>query len=422
MIVHRNLTGLMSAGDIVVCCRNRKDGRDERSSLGYLENIHCNTVFLHPILFHLFQIWQKCRLCGINSYNWLSDGFLLLWFCFQNIIKKVSGQKFVYKFVSQPDPSVAEGARSDEEVLRRDGANPNSQSKSQGALTSACPTKSLAQVRYFSHFIVAERDWMNLLWVDGVHAVFNIHIYPQRSSLSASQKSSRNDYMKSGLYSTFTIQSLQVSPNSQPVKTELLLQQDPIPKVTRMPKEVRMDGRMEGREVCSQILISCFVSSRHPLQVCVLAESKPPPAAVGGVDSSLQVIVSQPSPCPTPALSPQVPANTANQSQVRMTPHYMLWDYSCLVQLYNVRKASSGVSACYGRLLEGTTAGSSSSREGVNTLPVFCFTSLLRVNKLLRFILAGSHSVCLQHTSIIKIKILSKFRPCPSSQEKEEIK
>lgn len=64
----------------------------------------------------------------------------------------------------------------------------------------------------------------------------------QRPALGASQKSSRNDYMKSGLYSTFTIQSLQVSPSSQPVKTELLLQQDPSPKGARMPKEVRTGG------------------------------------------------------------------------------------------------------------------------------------------------------------------------------------
>ncbi|XP_056896213.1 ETS domain-containing protein Elk-1 isoform X1 [Takifugu flavidus] len=206
--------------------------------------------------FKLLDAEEVARLWGLrkNKHNMNYDKLsrALRYYYDKNIIKKVSGQKFVYKFVSQPDPSVAEGARSDEEVLRRDGANPNGQPKSQGALTSACPSKSLAQ----------------------------------RSSLSASQKSSRNDYMKSGLYSTFTIQSLQVSPNSQPVKTELLLQQDPIPKVTHMPKEV-----------------------------CVLAESKAPPAAVGGVDSSLQVIVSQPSPCPTPALSPQVPANTANQSQ-----------------------------------------------------------------------------------------------------------
>lgn len=58
----------------------------------------------------------------------------------------------MYKFVSQPDPSLSEGARSDEEVLRRDGTNPNSQSKGLGAVPSACPSKGLAQVRHFTHF------------------------------------------------------------------------------------------------------------------------------------------------------------------------------------------------------------------------------------------------------------------------------
>lgn len=44
--------------------------------------------------------------------------------------------------------------------------------------------------------------------------------------------------MKSGLYSTFTIQSLQASPNPRPIKTELMLQQDSAPKVDRTPREV----------------------------------------------------------------------------------------------------------------------------------------------------------------------------------------
>lgn len=139
----------------------------------------------------------------------------------------------------------------------------------------------------------------------------------QRPPLGASQRSSRNDYMKSGLYSTFTIQSLQVSPNSQPVKTELLLQQDPAPKVARTPKEVRTGGR--GPRPAHQ----CLTGSRHLLQACVSAESKPPPPppAGAGVDSSRQVIVGRPpSPCPTPALSPQVPADTARRSQVRRRP------------------------------------------------------------------------------------------------------
>lgn len=72
----------------------------------------------------------------------------------QNIIKKVSGQKFVYKFVGQPDSSLCEGPRSDEEVLRRDGANPSSQAKAPGAPPSACPSKGLAQVRPLRSFRV----------------------------------------------------------------------------------------------------------------------------------------------------------------------------------------------------------------------------------------------------------------------------
>lgn len=142
-------------------------------------------------------------------------------------------------------------------------------------------------------------------------------VSPQRPSLSASQKSSRNDYMKSGLYSTFTIQSLQVSPSPQPVKTELLLQADPAPKATRLPKEVRT-GVAPRRVFPSSWFCVPPACSRRPLQVCVLAEAKPAPAAGGGVDAPLQVQVNQPSPCRTPAPSPQVPANAVSQSQVRV--------------------------------------------------------------------------------------------------------
>lgn len=66
--------------------------------------------------------------------------------------------------------------------------------------------------------------------------------------------------MKSGLYSTFTIQSLQVSPSSQPVKTELLLQAEPAAKLPRMPKEVRRDGCLLLSPLLS-CSISLFLSS-----------------------------------------------------------------------------------------------------------------------------------------------------------------
>ncbi|KAF0036075.1 hypothetical protein F2P81_011387 [Scophthalmus maximus] len=198
--------------------------------------------------FKLLDAEEVARLWGLrkNKHNMNYDKLsrALRYYYDKNIIKKVSGQKFVYRFVSQPDPSLPEGVRNGEEGIRRDDTDPTNQSRGLGGVTSPCPSKGL----------------------------------PQRSSPSSSQKSSRNDYMKSGLYSTFTIQSLQASPNPRPIKTELLLQQDPTAKV------------------------------------CVLSESKS--SSVGGaVESALQVIVTQSSPCPTPALSPQIPTNATSQSQ-----------------------------------------------------------------------------------------------------------
>lgn len=65
----------------------------------------------------------------------------------QNIIKKVSGQKFVYKFVSQPDPSLPDGTRGSEDGQKKDTCDPNSQLKGLGGGASACQSKGLLQVR-----------------------------------------------------------------------------------------------------------------------------------------------------------------------------------------------------------------------------------------------------------------------------------
>ncbi|AWP09949.1 putative ETS domain-containing protein Elk-1-like [Scophthalmus maximus] len=230
--------------------------------------------------FKLLDAEEVARLWGLrkNKHNMNYDKLsrALRYYYDKNIIKKVSGQKFVYRFVSQPDPSLPEGVRNGEEGIRRDDTDPTNQSRGLGGVTSPCPSKGL----------------------------------PQRSSPSSSQKSSRNDYMKSGLYSTFTIQSLQASPNPRPIKTELLLQQDPTAKVDRMPREVsKVINRLK--------IVRLFQVINPPppsAQVCVLSESKS--SSVGGaVESALQVIVTQSSPCPTPALSPQIPTNATSQSQ-----------------------------------------------------------------------------------------------------------
>ncbi|XP_068452968.1 ETS domain-containing protein Elk-1 [Clinocottus analis] len=206
--------------------------------------------------FKLLDAEEVARLWGLrknkNNMNYDKLSRALRYYYDKNIIKKVSGQKFVYRFVSQPDTSLPDGTRDGDEGQRRDAADPNGQSKGPGGVASTCLSKGL----------------------------------PQRSSPGGSQKSSRNDYMKSGLYSTFTIQSLQASPGPRPIKTELLLQQD----------------------------AAAFKADHTAREVCVLAES--PPSGGGSFESSLQVIVTHPSPCVTPTLSPQIPASAAScQSQ-----------------------------------------------------------------------------------------------------------
>ncbi|KAM9828614.1 ETS domain-containing protein Elk-1 isoform 2-T2 [Syngnathus typhle] len=187
--------------------------------------------------FKLLDAEEVARLWGLrkNKHNMNYDKLsrALRYYYDKNIIKKVSGQKFVYRFVSQPDPSLPDGTHNPEDSQRQDNPDANSQTKS-------CPSKNVVQ-----------------------------------SSPGNSQKSSRNDYMKSGLYSTFTIQSLQATPNPRPVKAEVLL--DPVPKLDRVPKEVS------------------------------------PPSVLA--DTSRQVIVTHPSPCPTPVVSPQTAANTPGHSQ-----------------------------------------------------------------------------------------------------------
>nr|XP_057940947.1 ETS domain-containing protein Elk-1 isoform X2 [Doryrhamphus excisus] len=196
--------------------------------------------------FKLLDAEEVARLWGLrkNKHNMNYDKLsrALRYYYDKNIIKKVSGQKFVYKFVSQPDPSLPDGTRTPEEGQRRDNGDANGQSKGLGGGTSNCQSKSIAQ-----------------------------------SSPSSSQKSSRNDYMKSGLYSTFTIQSLQAVPNSRPVKAELMF--DPSSKMDRAPRE--------GSS----------------------------PSIGGAIDASRQVIVTHPSPCPTPVGSQPQTANTPSQSQ-----------------------------------------------------------------------------------------------------------
>lgn len=223
--------------------------------------------------FKLLDAEEVARLWGLrkNKHNMNYDKLsrALRYYYDKNIIKKVSGQKFVYKFVSQIDPSANDAARIKVEE-KQDNADPISLSKGLVGGMATCQSKGL----------------------------------PQRSSVpSISQKSSsRNDYMKSGLYSTFTIQSLQTMPAqlfSQPVKSDRSNQQ---PIKTDRPNQLQIKAEQHGTQ--QQTPEQVPKVDRMPREICVVSETRP--ASVGStVDTGLQVIVTQPSPCPTPALSPQ---------------------------------------------------------------------------------------------------------------------
>ncbi|XP_072305520.1 ETS domain-containing protein Elk-1 [Eucyclogobius newberryi] len=249
--------------------------------------------------FKLLDAEEVARLWGLrkNKHNMNYDKLsrALRYYYDKNIIKKVSGQKFVYKFVSQIDPSAIDLSRSNMEE-NRDNADSNGQSKGLVSGTITCQSKGLLQ----------------------------------RSSVPPfSQKSSsRNDYMKSGLYSTFTIQSLQTtptqlfnqpiktdSPNQLPIKTEL--QQPPLEPVTQV--------------------------ERMPREVCVVPESRPVPVG-GAMDTGLQVIVTQPSPCPTPALSPH--SNGLSQPPALEPPQIFLTSVGdALTPLLSLGSSSVGPSS-----------------------------------------------------------------------------
>ncbi|XP_051951103.1 ETS domain-containing protein Elk-1-like [Xyrauchen texanus] len=225
--------------------------------------------------FKLLDAEEVARLWGLRknktnmNYDKLSRA--LRYYYDKNIIKKVSGQKFVYKFVTFPDPNSTDGQKGTEDAQKATAGE---------KLELSIQTKS----------------------VDGTNTTttcLSKNLQVQRSSPSSVQRSSRNDYMKSGLYSTFTIQSLQMpcKDTSKPIKTEHILS-DGSPKATHLDRTV------------------------HEVRVCQTEGQQGSIQAQSTVEnSSLQVIVTHPSPCATPALSPQTPSSTTTATTLSIPPN-----------------------------------------------------------------------------------------------------
>ncbi|XP_055294136.1 ETS domain-containing protein Elk-1 isoform X1 [Moschus berezovskii] len=148
--------------------------------------------------FKLVDAEEVARLWGLRknktnmNYDKLSRA--LRYYYDKNIIRKVSGQKFVYKFVSYPEVA--------------------------GCSTEDCPPQPEVSVT----------STLANAGATAVHAIPGDTALGKPGTLKGAvmagpgglARSSRNDYMRSGLYSTFTIQSLQPQPLSHPRPSTVL--------------------------------------------------------------------------------------------------------------------------------------------------------------------------------------------------------
>lgn len=141
--------------------------------------------------FKLVDAEEVARLWGLRknktnmNYDKLSRA--LRYYYDKNIIRKVSGQKFVYKFVSYPEVAGC----SAEDCLPQ---------------PEVSVTSTLASVPTAMHATPG----------DIVSGKLGAPRGAGMAGPGGLARSSRNEYMRSGLYSTFTIQSLQPQPQPQP--------------------------------------------------------------------------------------------------------------------------------------------------------------------------------------------------------------
>ncbi|XP_062998801.1 ETS domain-containing protein Elk-4 [Elgaria multicarinata webbii] len=220
--------------------------------------------------FKLLQAEEVARLWGIRknkpSMNYDKLSRALRYYYVKNIIKKVNGQKFVYKFVSYP------------EILNMD---PLAVGRIEGDAEAQAGC------------------------VDASNATKDMENGGKEKNQSFAKSSSRNDYIHSGLYSSFTLNSLNSSSCVKlfkPIKmenpTEKLAEkktpQDPTPSVIKF------------------VTVSSKKPSVSPLASTAQLTSTIS-AASSGSDESLQALESLVTPKGAPSeTSASLPSLTAN--------------------------------------------------------------------------------------------------------------
>ncbi|XP_060087291.1 ETS domain-containing protein Elk-4 [Heteronotia binoei] len=223
--------------------------------------------------FKLLQAEEVARLWGIRknkpSMNYDKLSRALRYYYVKNIIKKVNGQKFVYKFVSYP------------EILNMD---PLAVGRTEGDVE------------------------LQAGLVDASNATKDTENCGKEKPLSCAKSSSRNDYIHSGLYSSFTLNSLNSSSCVKlfkPIKIE-----NPTEKVAekKTPQEPTLS-------VIKFVTVSSKKPSVFPLASTTHLASNTSAASPlpSGSDETLQALESLVTPKVTPAeTSAPSPSLTTN--------------------------------------------------------------------------------------------------------------
>ncbi|XP_053441250.1 ETS domain-containing protein Elk-3 [Nycticebus coucang] len=226
--------------------------------------------------FKLLKAEEVAKLWGLRknktnmNYDKLSRA--LRYYYDKNIIKKVIGQKFVYKFVSFP------------EILKMD-----------------------------PHVVDISRD--SLLLQEGECQVPPEGREGHKPGLSALKITSRNEYIHSGLYSSFTINSLQNPPDAfKAIKTEKLEEPpEDSPPVEEVRTVIRFVTNKTDKHVTKPV-VSLPSTSEAAVASAFLASSVSAKISSLMLPNAASGSSTSPSSSRSPSLSPSSPLPSEHRS------------------------------------------------------------------------------------------------------------
>uniref|UniRef100_A0A8C8VWU2 ELK3, member of ETS oncogene family n=1 Tax=Peromyscus maniculatus bairdii TaxID=230844 RepID=A0A8C8VWU2_PERMB len=227
--------------------------------------------------FKLLKAEEVAKLWGLRknktnmNYDKLSRA--LRYYYDKNIIKKVIGQKFVYKFVSFPD------------ILKMD-----------------------------PHAVEISRE--SLLLQDSDCKVSPEGREAHKHGLSALKSTSRNEYIHSGLYSSFTINSLQNPPEAfKAIKTEKLEEEpcDDSPPVEEVRTVIRFVTNKTDKHITRPV-VSLPSTSEAAAASAFLASSVSAKISSLMLPNAASVSSASPSSSRSPSLSPNSPLPSEHRS------------------------------------------------------------------------------------------------------------